>query len=470
MHPARTDDHVKLEVSSQAPRSELGRAIGYGMRGWIEPWSAWIDEREWVPDLVWPKSISIFDKMRTDAQLKALFYAVTMPIRRYKWLIDPNGAPEVMARAIADDFNLDIVGQEPRPRKRRQGRFGHDRHLYHSLLALIYGHMCFEQVGYIGDAKNPPADGLWHLSKLAPRMPWDISVINVAEDGGLVSIKQPYTRSSGKMLYEPIEIPIDRLIWFAWDKEGANWVGRSIFRDCWRNWLIKDRLLRVDAINHERAGGVPWIEAPPGATPAELQKLSEMAQSFKVGEESGGSVPKGGALNIAKLGSGTDVIASIKYHDEAMARSFLAMFMQLGQTQTGSRALGESFIDYLYLAQIAVANWYCDIMNEFMIEDYIDWNWGENIDTVPQLVYAVEAEEEYIAISDLVALIQAHAIQVDTDLEDSLRRRYRLPQRGGELIVPPAPAPAPNQVALAGEFQRHMTTDRYVQLQMEAMG
>ena len=42
------------------------------------------------PDLRWPKSIEVFDKMRReDAQVGSVLRAVSLPIRSAEWTIDP---------------------------------------------------------------------------------------------------------------------------------------------------------------------------------------------------------------------------------------------------------------------------------------------------------------------------------------------------------------------------------------------
>jgi hypothetical protein len=80
---------------------------------------------------------------------------------------------------------LPIEGQEPRPTGRRRDRFSHDRHLFHALLSLAYGHMFFKQV-----CRYDEASQRFRLRKLAPRMPGSISEIQVARDGGLEYIHQ----------------------------------------------------------------------------------------------------------------------------------------------------------------------------------------------------------------------------------------------------------------------------------------
>jgi hypothetical protein len=59
-----------------------------------------------------------------------------------------------------------------------------------------------------------------------------------------------------------------------------------------------------------------------------------------------------------------------------MAARFLAMFAKLGTTETGSRALGQTLIDFFALGQEAVAKQYADTTNEHVIEDIIDVNYG----------------------------------------------------------------------------------------------
>lgn len=441
MSSAPTEQHSLV----RQPLAPLGRR---NIGGLDLGWNAWVDDTEYVPDLVWPRSIMKFHQMRTDAQLAGLYYAMTMPIRRYKWLIDPNGAPDEVVNAVSTDFNMDIVGAEPAPRRRMKGRFSWDRHLTNLLLAGIYGHMFFEQDG------KYESDGLWHLRKLVPVMPWDIDRINVADDGGLLSVRQRFTKGgfSGFLQSNYVELEVDRLVGYPMDMEGSNWIGRSWLRDCYKSWLIKDRLLRVDAINHERAGGVPIATAPPGATPAEKAALANMAKQFKVGEDAGGSVPAGTQFDLHHAGgrSGASVVDSIRYHDEAMARRFIHMFLQLGQTETGSRALGETFVEYAFIAQKAIAQWAVDITNEHMIEDMVDWNFGEDVQA-PLLTYVVESQDEYLSAGDLAALIKVDAIQVDDEFEDALRHQYHFPKRktpreAPQPVAPPA-VPVPQPVA-----------------------
>jgi hypothetical protein len=249
---------------------------------------------------------------------------------------------------------------------------------------MIYGHYYFEQVGDI-TKDGPNGSQVWRLRKLGPRHPRTLTEIDVADDGGLSSITQGFGQA-GK---PPPKIPVDRLVAYIWDQEPGNWVGRSIYRPMYRNYLVKDRLLRVDAIKHERNGvGMPIVEAPPGATPADIQELDNMAQEYKVGERGGGAVPYQTKLRLVGTeGSIPDTIGSIRFQNEEMARSMLMMFMQLGQTETGSRALGQSFIDWFAEQQTFIADWVVATTVQYVIEDWWNWNVDPAAVRTPTLGY-----------------------------------------------------------------------------------
>jgi hypothetical protein len=164
----------------------------------------------------------------------------------------------------------------------------------------------------------------------------------------------------------------------------------------YRNYLIKDRLLRVDAIKHERNGvGMPIVEAPPDATDVQIKQLDQLAQEFKAGERGGGAVPHGTKFTLqGTIGTIPETITSIRFQNEEMARSMLMMFMQLGQTETGSRALAGEFIDWFKVAQEVVANWLRDTSTEHIVEDWWDWNVDPEADRTPLIAYLKDDDPE----------------------------------------------------------------------------
>jgi len=390
-----------MAVNGDAPITERGTAVStvYNWTG-VLPWSQFMDDAEKSPDLQWPRSIEWYDQMRNDAQCQGLYLGATAALRRYGWYIDPNECDPFYTDLLAADLNLVVGEDEARAalesgnksaRLRSQGRFGWYQHLGMCLRAMYYGHFYFEQVGEVRP-DGPNGAQVWRLRKLGPRHPRTITEIKVADDGGLVSITQGY----GTAGMPPPEIPVDRLVAYIWDQDPGNWVGRSMYRPMYRNWLVKDRLLRVDAIKHERNGvGMPIIEAPPGATRADIQDLDNMAQEYKVGERGGGAVPYQTRLRLVGTeGSIPDTIGSIRFHNEEMARSMLMMFMQLGQTETGSRALGQSFIDWFQEQQTYIADWVVATTVNYVIEDWWNWNVDPAAPRTPLLGYVRDEQSK----------------------------------------------------------------------------
>jgi hypothetical protein len=439
-----TTQKLSRNKINRAPTNELGAVLGgaFSPAG-MAPWTRYVDDSEYVPELMWPKSVEVFEKMSTDTQLAALYAGTVLPIRHFNWQLDPNNAPDDIVQKLAADYNLPIEGEsnKDQPQRRTKKRFSFRNHLRKALYAGKYGHYFFEQVGEVTDPSKG-GDGLWHLRKLAERPPKTIQNILVAPDGGLVSIGQNVSQgmSMNRSFGQLPEIPVDRLVAYVWEQEGGDWVGRSWFRECYRNWLIKDRLMRIDATNHEKAGGIIYGVAPQGATPAEQRKIQEMSSDARVGMTSGMGLPAGTDLNILRA-AGTDVVASMRYHDESMARRFLLMVMQLGQTTTGSRALGTTFVDFFGQGLTAIADWFVDTFCEHVIEDDVDWNWGEDVEIVPRLKYEFDPE---LAATDLVNMIDSGLILVDDELETEVRKEMGLPEKG----TPRAKNPVPDPIAI----------------------
>jgi hypothetical protein len=105
------------------------------------------------------------------------------------------------------------------------------------------------------------------------------------------------------------------------------------------------------------------------------------------------------------------------------------MFMNLGQTTSGSRALGGSFIDYALNSQEAIAQFICDTFTEHMLENDADWNYALSDDEpLPYLTY-VRKDDRQMALTDLVAAADAGVITLDDQVESWIREAYRMPRR-----------------------------------------
>ncbi|WP_270366150.1 hypothetical protein [Microbacterium algeriense] len=405
--------------------SETGYQVDSTLPGWMN----WVAEtNEDNPDLQWPKSINVFDRMRReDPQVKSVLRAVTLPIMRTEWAIDGTGCrPEVVAH-IAADLGLPIKGQPPMAPLRTKGRFSFKEFLRLALLSLVYGHSYFEQVY---DQTSDP--GRTHLAKLAWRPPRTISNIEVARDGGLIAIEQGGLLGSGK-----VRIKVKDLVAFVHEREGANWLGESLLRSAYKMWILKDRVLRIQALTAERNGlGMPVFtvgEPPEGDfdqmvewLDAEIKRGLEIVKQARAGEAAGVSLSKGSTFQFVGVsGKLPDTDKPIRYYDEQIARAVLAHFLNLG-TETGSWALGSTFANFFTDSLNAVAQNIADVIQQHVIEDLVDLNWGPN-EPAPRLVPAAIGEQQQITAEAIKGLIESGAVQVDDGLRAYVRDKFGLP-------------------------------------------
>lgn len=402
--------------------------LGYATSG-SSFWS--YDEAETTPELQWPLSVNVYEQMRTsDAQIVSVLRAVSLPVQRTPWRVEPAGAKARVAQFVADELGLPVVGKQPKPVPRTRDRFSWSEHLEQALLMLPFGFMFFEQVYRVD-----PGGGRAHLRKLAPRMPRTIEEIKVAPDGGLVSI----TQYSSMTATAQRPIPVDRLVGYIHQREGGNWKGRSLLRPAYKNWLIKDRLLRVDAQTIERNGmGVPLYKA--AETEQDLSAGLAMARAWRAGETAGSAVPNGADMVLRGVeGTLPQALPSIRYHDEQIGRAVLAHFLNLG-TQTGSWALGTTFADFFTLSLQTLAQQIADTATQHIVEDLVDINFGP-AEPAPRIVFDEIGSRQAATAQALKALADAGLISPDEVLKQSVRQQYGLPPVDPNAPVPVAPKP-----------------------------
>lgn len=381
------------------------------------------------PDLHFPASIAVYDEMRTtDGQVGSLLAAINLPILAARWQLQgSNVRPEVMD-FVRTELGLDVA-DEALARARRQGIVWLE-HLETALLALPFGFMPFEQVYEAG----PPAPGqenvgvpmLLHLRKVAPRLPRTISQIHVGRDGGLAGISQhPLDPTATKDIF----IPVERLVYYCHKREGADWSGRSILRTIYKNWMIADKELRLSAQIIERNGmQIPVFYYDP-------EKISkadanQIVQDFRAGATAGVSIPDGGG-KLELLGGGSnsgasDALDHMKYHDEKIAESALAMFKTLGH-DAGARSLGDTFVDIFTQAVQSIANYFAAVATEHIVRDLVEINFGPD-EPYPALKPGDLSANTSITTSAIKELVDAGIIRPDDKLEAFLRKANGLPE------------------------------------------
>jgi hypothetical protein len=436
---------------ADAPRAELGTPGGImpAFTSTGQPGAYVIDGLDSNIDLRFPSSATVYDRMRReDGQVISVLRAITHPITATRWsLVGDDVRPEVLA-FVQSELGL-TAGDKGRARRRREGIVWRD-HLREVLLMLPFGFMPFEPLYTVGPAspglEDPTQPGKLyaHLAKLAPRSPRTIREVRVGRDGGLAGLVQE--PMLGDVNPHGVFIPVDRLLMYVNEKEGADWTGTSVLRGAYKHWLIKDSLIRLGAQVVERNGmGIPIVSYK---NPSDHARALQLASAVRAGAEAGGAMGDGMKLDIVGVaGSTADGLPWVKYHDEAIGRSLLAMFLNLGH-DNGARALGATFVDYFLLFIEGIIANIEETATEHIVRDLVEHNFGSN-EPYPQLVADKLSSESTPTAESLKALADSGLITPDAPLEADLRRRYALPAPDPTTARPTAPAPgAPGEEGL----------------------
>lgn len=462
---------ARRSYASAAPTTEQGFVNAFP--GMLSAYSQW-DQFEQVPELLWPNSIRTYTRMsREDSRIASVLGAISLPIRRTQWRIDPNGARDEVVEFVASNLGLPIVGAEDnKPKPRTKDRFSWAKHLQTALLFLQYGHAVFEQVYRIGD------DGRAYLRKLAPRPSSTIAYWDVALDGGLVGITQwppgtsfgsPLGVTSGGMKTD-LQMAVDRLVVYVRDPDPGVWIGNSLLRPAYKHWLLKDELIRIEATAARRNGvGVPVVTAPDSVSEVsigsnDLAPYLEIAQKYRGGNTAGVALPNGATLEImgvkGTLPSGF-IRQAIEYHDKQMALAALAHFLNLDRG--GSYALASVQESTFSEGVQQVADTVRDTTQAHVVEDLVDVNWGPD-EGVPMLVVDEIGSRQDASAAAIQMLVSSGVLTPDPRLEAFERQTLGLPsvdpdlqeqnpnqfpKTPGSVVEPDAPAETePSETAL----------------------
>ena len=107
---------------------------------------------------------------------------------------------------------------------------------------------------------------------------------------GLIPLRQ-----TGYGKKNNIVIPIDHLVAYAFEDEGAQWTGESLLRSAYKHWTLRDELLRIELNALDRNGhGVPVYTGSEFADDPndDLRRGQEIAEGLRGGRHSGAAIPR----------------------------------------------------------------------------------------------------------------------------------------------------------------------------------
>jgi len=436
----RIGGQVQAATIPPAKRGDLLREIGSGgpaiLAGLI------VDDEEHNQKLRGVDGVRIFDRMRrTDAQVAGVLAGLQLPILSAEPVID---RPEGQEAEKITDEHLDFA------RYNCFERINFSEVLQHILSCFWAGYSWFEKVYAV-------EDGALVLERLAPRLAVTLWRWEADDRGNITGVTQRSRVGAGSGgLYE-IQIPRNKLAIFTSGKEAGDPGGRSLLRAAYRAYTIKDALYKLEGIRFERfAIGVPVIKLPEQYTSDQMDMAREITKYWRGAEQS--HVVLVGDMSVdlmqVKGGEALDIQPAIRHHNEEIAKSLLMQFINLGTSDSGSRALGESMMGFFYDAIEGHAKSLADQFNREVLWPTLDLNFPDQ--PRPTLRFEDIGAVSLAQLADGLQKLQL-LISPDLETENFVRRKFGLPVRL-EVGTPPVPVEEhpEEQEEVSGSGHKHI--------------
>ena len=407
----------------------------YGKTGLFRFDTGWIYE-EFLRELQGRKGIEVYKEMsENDDIIGAILFATEMLMRQSKWSIQEAGTEQAdldaaeFVRTCMDDMEetwSDFISEV--------------------LSFLTYG-WSYHEIVYkrrMGRSKNPETnskytDGLIGWRKLPIRSQDTLWEWKYDEKDNLIGLVQ-----CAPPLYEQVFIPIEKALHFKTKSRKGNPEGRSVLRNCYRNWYFKRRIQEIEGIGIERdLAGLPVLEAPEGVDiwsdeyAAELAKAERIVRNVRRDEREGIVLGNGWKFSLTSTGGRRQFNTNqiIERYDTRMAMTVLADFVLLGHQAVGSFALSSDKTELFGVALGAFLDLICEVFNNQAIPRLIDIN-GEHfagITDYPILTHGDIETQDLSQLGEFVSkMVGIGAITPDESMEDYLRLAADLPERDPE--------------------------------------
>ncbi len=389
---------------------------------------------EYLQTLQGPRVADIWDKMRrSDPKIKMILSAVKNPIRSAQWSVQPGGTDQEVYQLHTDLIEQILFKDLSQPWTQQ---------LSEILTYLEFGFSTFEVIHKV--VTDHPKFGHYNsLSKLAFRSQKTIERWNLdPKTEEILSISQ-YAYGD---LQKLVEIPGPFLLVFTNEKEGANYEGISMLRPCYGPWSRKNLFLKLMSVGVEKfAVPTPFMEVPEGKeTGKQFNNAKDVLKKFVSHQQQYILYPAGWKLDFTQSNFDASKIRPVINEENVeMTQAFLANFLELGQSGSGSYALSNDLSDFFLTGIESVANHVCEVINQHLIPNLIKMNFGPQ-SVYPQLTCAGIKDKPGKEFAEILKLLfDGSLLTPDEDLEKDLRKKYKLPKKMESVAATPQPLTPP---------------------------
>lgn len=392
----------------------------------IQLYAGMMDDVEQTPELRGRGRYRIYDAMRaSDTAVKALLWAVKLPIRAAEWRVEP-ASDDPVDLLVADccEWLLGLAEED--------GRMvgGLDELLRLILLQLDYGSFTGElEWGEVESWTDSEGDDhlVRPLIRVGRRLPHTI-----VQYGAPTTTNDPLSYVEQDMP-KMATIPGNKLVHATLEGEVEPYRGVSLLRACYGPWNLKRSLIVSSAIGYDRyAAGVPMVRYPADTGERGRGIAMDIGRNLRVNERAyialPGSAEEGWNVEILSgAGSLADPVPLLRHYDALIMLSGLAQFSQLGTSERGSRAVGEVLADPFYQALTTLAGAIATTITQQVLGRFVLVTFGE-VDMPKLRVANIQHRNIPVLFGALANASTAGMSFADLETQNVLRTILGLPE------------------------------------------
>lgn len=364
-----------------------------------------------------------FDKMRrSDPQIKMCLSSVKNPIRRSTVEIQTAKGDDSDQGKLEAEFIEHVLFQDmDTPWKKFLGE---------ALTICDFGHAVFEVTHKnVLNGKFAPYTGIRDLSWRSPKT---IERWNLHPDSGKLDSIDQYAYGDLDRL---VNINSKYLMVMTLEMEGSNYEGFSLLRPCYGNHFRKNNYLKLNAIGIEKgAVPTPTAEIPEGQESGkQYDNLILALQKYTTHQSNYLTYPAGWKIDLnPNAYDPQKVEVSIDNEDKRMVKAFLANFLELGSSGSGSYALSNDLSDFFLSGIEYIAEEIAEKINREVIIPLIKMNFGER-ETYPTLKFSGISDKAGKELAEILGIMVDKKIIIpDGPLETHARKRFGVTEKSDE--------------------------------------
>lgn len=388
------------------------------------------------PELTGSAKFPVYDEMAdTDPTVKGLIMVPSLTARSGNWGLNaaeygqPSDDPVAVAIADYCAWNVGLEGHLG------ELDISWDKQLHQVIGSTLRWGAMFEELVWGDVVTWRDRDGDEHLvrplRRLAPRAPGTVQRVERNRDGSIKAVVQNLPNTT--------PIPGDKLTYTVFEPKPGSWDGHAMIRPAWFSWRLKKAIMVSAGIGYDRFFVPTPIVFHPD-TPEGETKGRSIGEHLRSGERAyvRFPIPQGGtkedaewaldAFNLAEqLG---DPAPMIRICTEQISAAGLQEFLRLGQTGSGSRALGDTQVQPFYQAVQAISGDVARERTRQVLRRVVEVNFGLEAAAryTPTLTVSKIQIRDIETISKAMALLGDAGFRfTDVDAEDDIRELLGMP-------------------------------------------